>query len=88
MKKILCLAIVIMLVLFCAGCGATMQTTEDIKDEPTNVSMFVLIEQGDSYKIVYHKETKVMYAISTGYYNQGNFTIMLDADGKPLLWEG
>ena len=38
----------------------------------------------NKYNIVYHKETKVMYAGG----NDTVFTVMLDADGKPLLWEG
>lgn len=86
MKKILCLVIAIILMLICVGCGSTMQTVEDTK-ESTDISMFVLVEIGGTYKIVYHKGTKVMYAISNGDYNRGAFTIMLDADGNPLLWE-
>ena len=38
-------------------------------------------------QIVYHKETKVMYAVSCGSYNYGNLTVLVDADGKPMLWE-
>ena len=49
--------------------------------------MFVVLEVGGTYKIVYHQETKVMYAISSGGYNSGTFTVMLDADGKPLLYK-
>lgn len=85
MKKILCLVIVIMLMLTCVGCGddqAISPATED-----TNL-MFVRVEKGCvtgySYCVVYHKETKVMYAVSY----DSKFTVMLDADGKPLLWEG
>jgi hypothetical protein len=90
MKKILCLVIAIMLILICVGC-TKMETVQETQQQPTSdTSMFVLIESGRSdvgYRIVYHKETKVMYAISAGYYNTGTFTVMLDADGKPLLWE-
>jgi hypothetical protein len=49
--------------------------------------MFVEIEQTGTWEIVYHKETKVMYAVSYGSYNCGTFTVLLDADGKPMLWE-
>lgn len=54
---------------------------------PGDRSMFVIIENGDNYRIVYHHDTKVMYAISNGKYNGGNFTVMLDANGKPLLYQ-
>ena len=85
-KKILCLVIAIMLMLTCVGCGsATME-----KETTSNSSMFVIIEGGVEtyYQIVYHRDTKVMYAVSRGSYNQGTFTVMLDADCIPLLWEG
>lgn len=49
--------------------------------------MFVVLEVGTGYKIVYHQGTKVMYAISYGAYNAGTFTVMLDASGKPLLYK-
>jgi len=51
-------------------------------------SMFVLIENTGAWKVVYHNETKVMYAISSGPYNQGTFTLLVDKDGKPLLYKG
>ena len=37
--------------------------------------------------IVYHKKTKVMYAISCGYHNCGTMTRLDNADGSPLLYE-
>ena len=45
---------------------------------------FMKIDCEGAKWILVHKETKVMYAMSQ--YNE--FTILLDADGKPLLWEG
>lgn len=50
-------------------------------------SMFVLVEKGSTYKIVYHKDTKVMYAISSGGHNFGGFVLLVDTDGTPMLWE-
>lgn len=38
------------------------------------------------YKVVYHKQTKVMYVVSDGRYNEGNFTLLVNADGKPLVY--
>lgn len=57
----------------------------DIKQNET--SMFVEIECTDIWKVVYHKETKVMYAISSSGDNYGNFTLLVNADGSPMLWE-
>lgn len=84
-KKIICLVFAVLLLFTCAGC-TKMETVQDTKEDTSNESMFVLIEDGylwDKYNIVYHKETKVMYAVGCNTV----FTVMLDADGNPLLWE-
>lgn len=51
-----------------------------------NPSMFVCVEQSSIYKVVYHKDTKVMYAISDGSYNHGTFTLLVNADGTPMTY--
>lgn len=87
MKKILLICVLLLALLLCS-CGSQMLTEEQVsKDNTSNLSMFIQVEQGEGYKIVYHKDTKVMYAISNGYYNVGTFTVMLNADGTPMLWE-
>ena len=89
MKKRFKLIVVVLVVfMLLTGCGAKMKHESDLKNQETNVSMFVILENSMTYKIVYHKKTKVMYAISNGGYNSGTFTVMLDADGKPLLYTG
>ena len=85
-KKILCLVLTVVILLMCVGCS-NMETVQDTKEDLSNKSMFVLIEGGSlwsRYNIVYHKETRVMYAVGC----DAVFTVMLDADGKPLLWKG
>lgn len=87
MQQRLKLMVVVLVVLtLLTGCGAKMKQESDTKKQG-DVSMFVVLEVGVTYKIVYHQETKVMYAISNGGYNAGTFTVMLDADGKPLLYK-
>ena len=80
-KKIICLSLAILLLFTFVGCSD--EDTSSQGDFP----MFVLIEKeicyGYTYRIIYHKETKVMYALD--HYN--HFTVMVDADGKPLLYE-
>ena len=51
-------------------------------------SSFVLVEQNISQdlKIYYHKDTKVMYVKTCGF--SPCITVMVDADGKPLLYDG
>lgn len=40
----------------------------------------------DCFRIYYDKETKVMYLISDIYKGEG-VTVLVDKDGKPLLYE-
>ena len=41
----------------------------------------------DNFRIYYDKETKVMYLISA-IYKGGGITVLVDKDGKPLIYEG
>jgi hypothetical protein len=38
--------------------------------------------------VVVDTETGVEYAVSTGAYNWGNMTVLVDETGKPLKWKG
>lgn len=85
MKKfILFLATVLMIVTLCA-CSSNNPESEIVEGKP---SMFVMIENGPSWNVYYHKETKVMYVVSMSSYNCGNFTVMVNPDGSPMLYEG
>jgi hypothetical protein len=68
------------------GCEK-IDRTDRTDDGNSSESMFVLIENGEYWKVVYHRETKVMYIMSVGLYNKGNFVVMVDADGKPVLYK-
>ncbi len=47
-----------------------------------NQSMFTVIEDNDIFCIVYHKQTKVMYAIA-----YGSFTLLVDENNKPMIYK-
>ena len=64
-----------------------MDATYDKDAEELPPSMFVEVENGLNYKIVYCKETKVMYAVADSYAS-GVFTLLVDANGKPMLYKG
>lgn len=66
------------------GCNKKVDSIESNKG--SNASMFVCVERARTWMIVYHKETKVMYAVST--YGPNVFTLLVDRDGKPMIWEG
>jgi hypothetical protein len=67
-----------------SGCGTNPTESKVVEDEP---SMFILVESSSLWYVVYHRETKVMYAVSNGYYNMGSFTVLVNADGTPMLYE-
>lgn len=87
MKKLLICIVVVLLSLPLSSCGTTIVEKQNVESKELK-SMFVCVEDAFPWKIVYHKETKVMYAVSNGDYNRGIFTLLVDADGKPLLWDG
>lgn len=77
------LIITTLTILLATGCAKVKNKTEQ---EPVNVSRFECVEFiGSLWEIVADRETGVMYAVSRGGYNQGTFTLLVDADGKPLI---
>ncbi len=81
MRKIL--LSIILIALFVCGCARTEKA-----EGYTDKSRFIVVEQAANWWVVVDKDTNVMYAVSCGYYNSGTFTLLVDSDGKPLLWEG
>ena len=68
------------------GCGSANPTESKVVEEEP--SMFVTVESNILWYVVYHRETKVMYTVSRGTYNLGNFTLLVNPDGTPMLYEG
>ena len=88
MKKILAILLLVIMVLAMVGCeAATVEKESQKESTEESTSMFVLVETASTWRIVYHRESKVMYAVSNGGYNTGTFTLLVDADGKPMIWK-
>lgn len=88
MKKLLVAFLLLVILLFIililfASCTATVEKAESQQKS----SMFVQIEKTDFWKVVYHKETKVLYAVSHGGCNRGNFTVLVNPDGTPMIYK-
>lgn len=81
MKNVL-KAIIGFFVIFCIT-GCSIITVDEVAD-PSPKSMLVKVEDTIDWRIYYHKSTKVMYIKDTS----GGFTIMVNEEGKPLLWRG
>ena len=81
---------IVLIILLCAmvsicliGCGQKVTNESDDKQE----SMFVIVEGANTWNIVRHKKTGVMYAVSDSAYNCGSFTLLVNLDGTPMIWE-
>lgn len=70
------------------------QEQEEIKmvGEPTGIGeptgTFQIVAYEEYFFIVVDKKTRVMYAVSNGMYNKGTLTLLVNASGRPRLWEG
>lgn len=85
MKRFSVIFVVLALCLSLCACNSSSVQVESDTSVP---SMFVEVESNLSWQVVYHRETKVMYVISRGSGNYGNFIVMLNPDGTPQTWEG
>ena len=64
------------------GCRATVDS-----ETSSEISRFIELERTNTWLVVVDKETGVMYSVSNGGYNRGTFTLLVDENGKPLIWE-
>lgn len=91
-KKTMCLIAIVIISIIIMGSGCTNTVIENVNDHNTIVSsMFVIVEETNDWLIVYHKDNKVMYSVSDtsgGYNGNGVFTLLVNPDGTPLLYEG
>lgn len=76
---------VMLVALLMVGCAKT-ETAES--HGVFDASMFMTVETQGEWKIVADRKTGVMYAVSAGGYNRGTFTLLVDADGKPMIYGG
>lgn len=65
------------------GCSVRIRT-----DSYSDSARFVCIGNGYDFKVFYDRTTGVEYAVSNGGYNYGTVTLLVDADGFPLIYEG
>lgn len=88
-KKLFCLLLILVLpvCLLFTGCSKTAQSSSTGEEFIVGDIILVKIAKTSNFSIFVDKNTRVMYLYNTTNY-QGGLTVMLDADGKPLLYEG
>ncbi len=91
------LSLVLMFILVCCSEETTIEQKSKSEETSTTEtsshsyvspnSMFVFIEEGSNWRVAYHRDTKVMYVISDGAYTTGVFTVLVNPDGTPMLYD-
>ena len=79
------LLLILVLLCSCSGPADNMQVLGDQSKEPTT---FMLVEEYNGFYTVVDSDTGVMYAVSSGGYNHGTLTLLVNADGTPKLFPG
>lgn len=67
--------------------GSLFDAIKENKVMAAGENRFALVSSEPHFKIYYDKKTKVMYLFAN-VYNGGGVTVLVDKDGKPLLYEG
>ncbi len=82
------LVMIMLLTVILSGCGQRTVQKEAKKEQVSYNAYFVRISSECGGDIVYDSRTGVQYWRSDGAYNYGTLTVLLDADGKPLIYKG
>lgn len=85
-KKLLVLIICLISIFSLVGCAEKNEKGQKFYKVCNNIT-FVEVAKKDCYDILVHEETKVMYIRYNKDYRAG-LSVMLDENGKPLLWKG
>lgn len=83
---ILIIAMLVVAVAFAVAgeCDKNATKTETVVEHSQQRFQRVIREKGTPFNVYVDTETNVMYLIS----NYGGACVMVDAEGKPLLWDG
>lgn len=86
MKRFSVIFVVLALCLSLCACGVPTSVVQEQSSHGT--SMFIEVEHTTYWKVVYHRDTKVMYVVSWAGEGAGVFTMLANPDGTPQLWKG
>lgn len=87
MKKIKLSIAIALLATVLFGCGERTIQNEAKKEQDSYNTYFIKISQENGGSIVYDSRTGVQYWRSNGAYNFGTLTMLVDTDGKPLIYK-
>ena len=79
---------IMLLTVILSGCGEITIQNEAKKEQDSYNTYFIRISSEYCGDIVYDSRTGVQYWRSGGIYDAGILTMLVDADGKPLIYKG
>lgn len=81
--KMVALAFAMCICVMLSGCQYDYEDYPEVKE-----TMFVPVEVTKYWIVVYQKDTKVMYTVSNATSNIGTFSLLVNSDGTPMIYEG
>ena len=78
--------IIVSIILMFTGCASIRTEAKEV-DDTDDGNTFILVDADYYCWVVYHKDTKVMYAVSRSPNNIGTYTLLVNADGTPMSWK-
>ena len=85
-KALLLIAAVIVAALAVTGCTAPATIPNAVEVQKPERMFYSIGTAPGPAIIVVCRSNGVMYAVSTGANNGGTYTVLLDDDGKPMIW--
>ena len=79
--------IIASIALMFTGCTSIKAEAKEV-DDTDDGNTFILVDADYHCWVVYHKDTKVMYVVSRAPNNIGTYTLLVNTDGTPMVWEG
>lgn len=80
-KKILLSAVLLVMMFTLCACGM-----KPVKEVETEDSIFMIYQTCSGGDIIVDTQTNVMYWMSTGAYNYGTLTLLVEKDGSPKIY--
>ena len=83
-KILLILLLLIMPVMVLCGCASEAKSSSSDNEHLFVAVDYFYVDSSYDYHVLVNKRTRVMYLSQ----DNGGIVVMVDAEGKPLLWKG
>ena len=88
MKRIAIVIMLLLTLLALAECSTGKVDSQKNAEAEIDNRMFMVVSNERSGKILVDKSNGVMYWMSSGTYNSGTLTLLVNPDGTLRIWEG